>query len=89
MVLRWVIASVIAATVWGGFGGLVLAAPPAHGTPGYLQPCSDKDKLAVDPATGAGLVLYRQSLESSALGPRRNPYHRNTMSIGGRRVDIR
>lgn len=57
MVIKWVTATVASATLCAGFAtSQVLVAPPAHGSPGYLQPCSDKDKLAVDPATGTGLV---------------------------------
>ena len=56
MVVKWAIASVTAATVCGGFASQVLVAPLAHASPTYLQPCSDKDKLAVDPVTGTGLV---------------------------------
>ena len=42
MVLKWVIASVAAATVCAA--SQVLVAPLAHAGPVYLQPCSDKDK---------------------------------------------
>lgn len=56
MVIRWVTAAAAAVTVCAGFASQLPVAPPAYGSPGYLQPCSDKDKLAVDPATGTGLV---------------------------------
>ena len=51
------IASVATATVCGGFASQVFLAPLLPmAVRRILQPCSDKDKLAVDPATGTGLV---------------------------------
>lgn len=56
MVSKQIVASMIVATACGGFASQVFVAPLAHASPGYLQPCSDMDKLVVDPATGTMLV---------------------------------
>ncbi len=82
MVRKWAITLASAtATVCGGFASQVFLAPLAHGGPAYLQPCSDKDKLAVSPATGTGLVCTGKVWDQAPSVPAVYPFHRNAVSV--------
>ena len=56
MARTWAIVGSAFAIYCGVSIGGTLIAPAAHASPSYLQPCSDKDKLSVDPSTGTELV---------------------------------
>lgn len=69
MVSKQIVATIIVATACGGFASQVVVAPLAHAGPGYLESCSDVDKLAADPVTGAMLVCTGQVWDHAPAVP--------------------
>jgi hypothetical protein len=69
MARRWAIISVTSVTICGALVGQSLLVPTAEASPSYFQPCSDQDKLAVDPATGTELVCTGKAWDQAPSVP--------------------